>query len=166
MARSDGSFLSPDSRREAVTPILLDWRAAPRGLRYVFVGGVCAALNNILLIAAVSAGLHYLNALCLVCLPMLVLGYVLQVKVTFEAVPSTGSFLRYSLAILASYPIWIASLYVLCDVVDLRIYIAGPIATVTVFAVNYVAAHWAIERSLRSAFRFARSTLRPPRALL
>ena len=110
------------------------WQMIPRVLRYTLVGGFCAVLNNILLIGTVQAGIGYMTAVWLICLPMLVIGYLLHVVVTFEARPAFMAFLRYSAGILASYPVWIGSLFVLCDLLALPITAASIIATLTVFA--------------------------------
>jgi putative flippase GtrA len=127
-------------------------RATPPGLRYVAVGAFCAVLNNILLIGVVDAGVDYLRALCLVCLPMLIIGFALHVTITFETKPTLAAFFRYSVGILANYPLWIASLFLLCDVARLPILLASPIATLFLFVWNYLATHWAIPRSFHSAW--------------
>jgi putative flippase GtrA len=150
----------PKKMKAAASSIygILRLRQIPVGVRYVAVGATCAILNNILLIAAVAAGLGYLSGIFIICLPMLIIGFALHTSVTFETPPTIKAFLRYSTAILASYPIWITSLFLLCDIAHLPIVFAGPIATVILFAWNYVSTHWAI---LRSA-RFIADWRRPP----
>ncbi len=125
---------------------------APSSLRYMAVGAICAVLNNLFLIGIVAAGLDYLRGLLVVCLPMLAIGFALHSWYTFEKRPSFVAFLRYSVAILANYPFWIGSLFVLCDLAHLPIYIASPLATLFLFVWNYLATHWAILRSIRSAW--------------
>jgi putative flippase GtrA len=102
----------------------------------------------------VAAGLDYLSGLFVVCFPMLAIGFALHCWVTFETRPSVVAFLRYSAAILANYPLWIGSLFVLCDLAHLPIIVASPVSTLFLFFWNYVATHWAILRSVRSAWRF------------
>ncbi|MGI8569101.1 MAG: GtrA family protein [Methylocella sp.] len=130
------------------TPVR-DFRStgSPRFVRYAGVGAICAVLNNIFLIAIVAAGFGYLPGLMIVCLPMLVIGFALHTTLTFEVKPTAGAFLRYSLAMLANYPMWIAGLFILCDVMKLPIFIASPAGTLFLFFWNYVSAHWAIARS-------------------
>jgi putative flippase GtrA len=122
---------------------------SPRFVRYAGVGAICAVVNNIFLIAIVSTGIGYLPGLMIVCLPMLVIGFALHTIFTFEVKPTAWAFARYSLAMLANYPMWIASLFVLCDVMKLPILIASPVGTVFLFFWNYVPTHWAIARSTR-----------------
>jgi len=120
---------------------------SPRFVRYVGVGAICAVLNNIFLIAIVGTGFGYLPGLMIVCLPMLVIGFALHTILTFEVKPTARAFLRYSLAMLANYPLWIAGLFMLCDVMKLPIYIASPAGTLFLFFWNYVSTRWAIARS-------------------
>jgi putative flippase GtrA len=117
------------------------WRGLARPIRYTLVGALCAVLNNALLIGTVWAGLGYLAAVWLICAPMLAIGYLLHVVATFETKPSPFEFLRYSLGILASYPVWIGSLYVFCDLFAWPIAGASLAATLVVFAWNYLATH-------------------------
>jgi putative flippase GtrA len=120
---------------------------SPRFIRYVGVGAICAVLNNIFLIAIVGMGFGYLPGLMIVCLPMLVIGFALHTILTFEVKPTARAFLRYSLAMFANYPMWIASLFMLCDVMKLPIFIASPAGSLFVFFWNYVSTDWAIARS-------------------
>ncbi len=129
------------------------WQMVPRVVRYTLVGGFCAVLNNLLLIGTVQAGIGYMTAVWVICAPMLVIGYLLHVVATFEAKPALVPFLRYSAGILASYPVWIGSLFVLCDLLTLPIAAASIIATGIVFAWNYVATHLAF----RARLGFARA---------
>ncbi|MGH6803362.1 MAG: GtrA family protein [Methyloceanibacter sp.] len=128
------------------------WREITASVRYIGVGATCAVLNNIFLIAVVAAGFDYLSGSLVVCLPMLIIGFALHTSVTFETPPTIIAFLRYSAAMLATYPIWIVSLFLLCDVARLPIIAASLIATVFLFFWNYVFTHWAILRSLRTTW--------------
>jgi putative flippase GtrA len=133
------------------TPLSL-WRVSPRSLRYATVGGLCAAINNFLLIGVVTLGLGYLAGIFAVCAPMLFIGYGLHARVTFEKPFSLVDFLRFSIGNLASYPLWIASHIILCGGLALPIYVATPVATLILFCANYFIAHWAYLRSTRAAF--------------
>lgn len=130
---------------------------SPRFFRYARVGAICAVLNNIFLIAIVGTGFGYLPGLMIVGLPMLVIGFALHTILTFEVKLTATAFLRYSLAMLANYPMWIASLFILCDVMKLPIFIASPAGTLFVFFWNYVSTHWAIARSTRFKSNWRRS---------
>ncbi|MGH6844114.1 MAG: GtrA family protein [Methylocella sp.] len=128
------------------------WKEIPASVRYIGVGVACAVLNNIFLIAAVALGFDYLSGSLVVCVPMLIIGFALHTSVTFDTPPTTIAFVRYSVAMLATYPIWIVSLFLLCNVARLPIIVASLIATVFLFLCNYVFTHWAILRSLRTTW--------------
>jgi putative flippase GtrA len=132
------------------------WKDVTPGVRYIGVGATCAVLNNVFLIALVATGFDYLSASLVVFLPMVVIGFALHTSITFETPPTITAFLRYSGAMLVNYPIWIASLFLLCDVMRLPIVAASLIATVLVFFWNYTSTHWAILRSLRTAWMWHR----------
>jgi putative flippase GtrA len=124
-------------------------RHIPASIRYTLVGVTCAVLNNVLLIAVAAAGFDYLSGVSIVCVPMLVIGFMLHCTVTFKTKATLGAFLRYSGGILANYPIFIACLFLACDIAHLPVFVAAPIATVVLFVWNYVAARWAIARAPR-----------------
>ena len=131
-----------------------EWRWAPssKEIRYLAVVTICAIVNNVLLIALVKAGFHYFVGIWLAYVPMTVFGYALHVTVTFRTRPTLSGFVRYGLAMLANYPLWIGSLFVLSDLFRAPITVATPIGTVITFFGNYVATHWAILRSLQTTF--------------
>ncbi len=130
------------------------WRASPSSLRYLFVGAFCALLNNLLLIAVVMLGLNYLTGVVAVCGPMLLVGYALHAAITFERPVRLADFIRYSLGILAGYPLWIAALFLFCDRLGMPIYLGAPASALLLFIANYLSTHWAIARSVRGAFDF------------
>ena len=132
--------------REALPFRVSNWRAAPIGLRYAAVSVTCAVLNNILLICLAAGGLDPMIAAAVVVVPMLIIGFVLQVAVVFQEPATWRAFQRYCAAMLSNQPMWFASLYLLCDVIRLPVFIAGPIATVALFVWNFVATRWAIRR--------------------
>jgi putative flippase GtrA len=101
-------------------------------------------LNNVLLIAVAAVGFDYLSSSLIICVPMLIIGFMLHSLVTFKTKATIGAFLRYSGAILSNYPVLIATLFLLCDITHLPVYIAGPIATIVLFVWNYVFTHWAM----------------------
>ena len=124
----------------------------PRGWRYLAVAAVCAVVTNILLITLVNLGINYLVALWIGYVPVLLLAYALHASITFQIDKSFRAFLRYALATLANYPLWIGSLFLLRSGLKLPIEVAAPVGTIIAFVGNYLAAHWAILRSVRAAF--------------
>lgn len=126
--------------------------AVPKELRYLAVGVTCAVISNILLIGIVSLGIGYVWGSLIILAPVILLGYALHAAVTFGTRFSAAALLRFAATIVAGQPVWIAILFVLCDVLRLPIVVASPLGTVIMFLLNYVATHWAILRSVRAAF--------------
>jgi putative flippase GtrA len=112
--------------------------------RFVFVGAACAALTNILVIGLAGFGIHYFFSTALAFVPVLCVGYGLHTNFTFHSAASWPSFIRYTLAMLMNYPIWIIGLYVLCDLFGVSISLATPTTTALVFSWNFVSARWAL----------------------
>ncbi len=129
------------------------WVPSSMQIRYLGVAVICAIVNNMLLVALVKSGFHYFVAIWFAYIPMVVFGYFLQVSMTFRTRPALASFGRYNVAMLANYPLWIASLFVLIDLFKMPIAIAAFLGTAITFIGNYLATHWAILRSVRTAFR-------------
>lgn len=118
--------------------------------RFVFVGAACAALTNILVIGLAGFGIHYFFSTALAFVPVLCVGYGLHTNFTFRSSASWPSFIRYTLAMLMNYPIWIIGLYVLCDLFGISISLAAPTTTALVFSWNFVSARWALLAPSRS----------------
>jgi putative flippase GtrA len=111
--------------------------------RFALVGALCALLTNVLVIALVRYGLGSVAASLVAFGPVLLAGYALHSTFTFRSQPSTLTFARYGLATLANFPLWVAALYVLCDVLKISIAIAAPVTTALIFLWNYASARWA-----------------------
>jgi putative flippase GtrA len=124
----------------------------PRGWRYLAIAAICAIVTNVFLITLVRLGINYLVALWIGYVPVLLLAYGLHTSITFQVDRTLPAFLRYALVTLANYPLWIGSLFFLRGILKLPIEYAAPIGTIVAFIGNYLAAHWAILRSVRAAF--------------
>lgn len=111
--------------------------------RFAIVGAFCALLSNLAVIALVRCGFGDLVASLLAFGPVLVTGYALHTMFTFATQPSRFSFVRYTLATLANFPVWAAALYLFGDVLNISIMLVAPGATLLIFLWNYVAARWA-----------------------
>jgi len=125
--------------------------------RFSLVGGLCAILSNGLVIALVRYGFTSTAASLLVFGPVLLMGYALHTVFTFSTRPSLLSLVRYTLAMAANLPIWVAALYLLCDVLRVSIAVAAPTTTVLMFIWNYISARWAFLPDVRVAL----TSLRP-----
>ena len=111
--------------------------------RFTLVGALCAVLANVAIILLVRAGLGTVAATVLAFVPVLLVGYALHAAFTFRSQPSRMSLGRYTLAMVANFPITIAALYVLCDLFRIPVTIAAPAVTLLIFLWNYLASGWA-----------------------
>ncbi|WP_192243703.1 GtrA family protein [Mesorhizobium silamurunense] len=115
-----------------------------RGWRYMLVGLVCAITHNAIMIAVDRVGGHYLLGTVVSFMAVSPLGYALHSWFTFAEPLRLKAFARFVGGMAAAYPISTAIMIVLCSGLGLSVAIATPIATVALFAWNFVAAHWAI----------------------
>jgi SAM-dependent methyltransferase len=134
----------------------------PRNFRYLAVAAICAVVNNLLLIGLVKAGVNYFLGIWIAYVPMVLFGYAMHAGITFRTDTCSRTLLRYALAMLANYPLWIASLFVLYDTLKLPIAFAAPTGTIIAFVGNYLATHWAIMNSVRAVFGNADRKDEPP----
>lgn len=121
--------------------------------RFVVVSAACALLSNGSIILLVRYGFGTVTASALVFGPVLLAGYALHSVFTFSSQPSRLTFARYALATAANFPLCVAALYVLGDVLRIPIAIAAPLTTALLFLWNYVAARWAWESGWRMMWR-------------
>jgi putative flippase GtrA len=117
--------------------------------RFLLIGGLCAALNNTLVIGLVWAGFHPLAASLLAFLPVLAVGFALHSLLTFQAAMSKAAFLRYALAMATNLPAWSASLFILCDLLGAPIAYATPATTAVLIAWSFAATRWALIKGPR-----------------
>jgi putative flippase GtrA len=111
--------------------------------RFLLVGALCALLSNAAVIMLVRHGFSTIGASLCAFAPVLITGYTLHSLFTFATAPAPLSFARYALATAANFPIWIAGLYLLVDVLGIRVALAAPVATALIFLWSYLAAGWA-----------------------
>ena len=117
-----------------------------RSRRYVAVSILCALLHNGIMIGLDRMGLHYVLCQTASAAVLLPVGYLLQGYLTFGVERSWRDFGRYSAALLTNYPVAIAVLWLLCDVLALDMIWAAPISMVVLFMWNYVTSAWAFSR--------------------
>lgn len=115
-------------------------------LRYLLVGGLCAATHNAIVIGAAFAGVHYLASIGVSYVVVVVLGYGLHARFTFGEPSSIASFAKYAVAMLGNYPLTAALMFLACSVFRAPVAIASPAATLVLVAWNYFASRWAIGR--------------------
>ena len=122
-------------------------------LRFILVGGFCAALSNVLVIVLVHVGMNIALASTIAFFPVLVIGYALHSCFTFGADSTRISFARYTLATATNFPLWLCSLYLLCSALHLPVAIAAPLTTLLLFLWSFVLIHWAFNAQLLQSFR-------------
>jgi putative flippase GtrA len=115
-----------------------------RGWRYTLVGLVCAAANYIIMLAVDFLGGHYMLGTVVSFLIVTPSAYLMHSQFTFAEPLSWKAFTRFVAAVATTYPIAVFMLMILCSGLGLSVAVATPIAIVTLFAWNFVAAHWAI----------------------
>lgn len=114
-----------------------------RSPRYVLVAGICALLYNAIMIGLDRLGVHYALSQAASAAVLLPTGYLLQGQVTFETERSWRDFFRYSGALITNYPIAVAVLWLLCDVLNFDMIWASPISMIVLFIWNYATSSWA-----------------------
>jgi putative flippase GtrA len=113
-------------------------------VRYLIVGGACAATYNAIMIGGDFLGLHYVVSTLVSYVVVVALGFVLHSTFTFSQTPSRPGFVRYALAMAANLPISVVLMFCLVTLGGLPVALAAPLCTVIMIAWNYGASHWAI----------------------
>lgn len=117
--------------------------------RYAQVGLVCAIINNGVVIGLDHLGYHYAVSVTLGFLVVTVVGYLLHCVYTFRTKAAPNGWVRFMTANLSGFPLSMGSMFLLCDVAHLSASAAMPIATLLLFAWNYLLADIIIGRSAR-----------------
>lgn len=108
--------------------------------RYLVVGGLCALLANAILIGFEHLGINYAVSAIVAFVGTLLLAYALHTSWTFGAERSFAGLVRYGASMAINLPISLALLFVLINLLALRMELAAPLATVIQTAFNYIIA--------------------------
>jgi putative flippase GtrA len=120
--------------------------------RALAVGLTCALVHNAIMIAGDRIGLHYAVSLVFSFAIVVVIGYWLHSRWTFKAVVRSGtSFARYVSVASVNYPMSLAGMFVLVDLLGLSVPVASPVLTVILFAVNFAGNRWALSAARKRA---------------
>jgi len=114
------------------------------GPRYLAVAGSCAVIHNLTLIAGDVLGVHYLPASAISFVLVALWGYVLHAQFTFRTSLSARSLLRYAFAMVGNYPLSIALMFLLCDLLGAPVVLAAPLATGVLICWNFLASQQAM----------------------
>lgn len=128
------SALQPDRDRSVVR----------QPLRYLLIAAFSALLLNIVLISVHALGAHYLAALIAANIVVIVFAYTAHANFTFEVEYSAKGFWRFVGTQAIGFPLSVIVLIALVDGLGLAVWIATPIATLILFAYNFLSARWAI----------------------
>lgn len=112
--------------------------------RYLIVGGFCAALHNMIVIAIARAAIGYPIALVASFCITTPIGYLLHSAFTFEETRSWNRLRRFLLASVASFCGSAALMALLCTGLRMPVIIATPITTAILFLWNFTSARWSI----------------------
>ena len=117
---------------------------AGRTARYTLVGGICAVSYNAIMIFGSKAGGDYVSLSVLAYLVVVPVGYLLHARFTFRTRLSWQEFVRFALAVAASFPVYFCVIAALCSGLRLNIAVAAPLATIAMYCWNYASTHWAL----------------------
>lgn len=116
-------------------------------VRFAVVGLICAATHIAIMLAGEQVRFHYALSCAVSYVVVVLLGFALHVRFTFQQQPSFASFWRYAISMAANYPITLALLFVMCDIAGWPVAIAAPVATALMIVWNFLASRWAIVRN-------------------
>jgi putative flippase GtrA len=114
--------------------------------RYLLVGGLCALVHNGIVIGGAALNIHYVITSAISYAVVVVLGFFLHARFTFQVHAGWRSFAKYAAAMLVNYPLWVALMFGLNDMAKLPMLIASPVGTVLMFGWNFAMSHLTIAR--------------------
>ncbi|HEX7874731.1 MAG TPA: GtrA family protein [Sphingobium sp.] len=120
------------------------FRHIPLPARYLLVGGSCALVHNIVVIAGDAIGVPYTFTVTASTLGVGGMGYMLHSHLTFRAAPRWSGYGRYLMGMMSGVVITMILLAFLHDLLALPMLIASPATTVVTTLTNFIASRWAI----------------------
>jgi putative flippase GtrA len=118
----------------------------PTGARYIAVAGVCMTTHIAIMILADRAGIGLFAAMALSFCIVVLLGYALHTHFTFAVARAPGALFRYTGAMLTTLPLASVFLWIYSRWCGWPMWAAALAGAATMFAVNFLAAHWALVR--------------------
>jgi len=128
-------------------------------VRFAIVGLVCAVTHLAIMLAGERLQFHYALSCAVSYVVVVVLGFALHVRFTFQQQASFAAFWRYAVSMAANYPLTLALLFVMCDIAGWPVAIAAPAATALMIVWNFMASRWAIMRTPVESHTARSSTL-------
>jgi len=117
-------------------------------LRYLLCGGLCAVVNNIILIGGDGLGLHYALLTAISWALAGSLGYGLNARFTFRQPWRGRAYLRFMGGVALGVPLSLALLALFVSLLRLPMWFAAPASTLLMMVYNYANARLAIMRRL------------------
>ena len=112
--------------------------------RYVIVGGLCAAIYNVTMMAGDVLKIHYVTSTLVAFVMIVLIGYALHCLFTFSEKLNLKGFVRYTAVMSLTLPFSIGGMFLLHDLAHLPVWLASPTLTGLLFCWNFVATHWAV----------------------
>ena len=117
---------------------------AGRTARYTIIGGICAVLNNILIIGGAFFGVNYV-VMSFIAFPLVTtFAYLMHTKFTFKEPRSVYGLLRFSSGVAMGFPLFIVLMAAFCSGLRMPVVVAAPLSTVLLYVWNFALAHWTI----------------------
>jgi len=114
--------------------------------RYLLVGGVCALVNNAILIGGDAAGLHFTICVLLTFVFVLPLSYWIHARWSFGATTSWVGFGSFMGGSIVSLIVAGGAVGLYRGALGMPMIVAGPLSTVTMTIYNYLMTRWAVSR--------------------
>lgn len=108
-----------------------------RKLRYLVGAGLCAAINNIILIGGDALAFGYVGLSVTCFLVTGTFAYAFHSRFTFRQYLRWKSYLLYMFGIFFGLPVSVVLMHVLYDLIGLAMWIAAPVLTVLMVVYNY-----------------------------
>ncbi|WP_159865586.1 GtrA family protein [Novosphingobium sp. 9U] len=119
--------------------------------RYLAGGALCAGLHNAVLIGADLVRIHYIVGMVISMIVVTPVGYLHQSILTFGRPPSWPRFAVFAAGTLSGFPLSLSLMLLFCSGLGLPVFVATPLATVSLLVWNYLWARRAILHASPSA---------------
>jgi putative flippase GtrA len=114
------------------------------GGRYALVAGCCLVTHNLVMILGDHAGAPMPPLLLISFGVVVLLGFTLHSRFTFETQSDGRSLLRYTGAMAANLPVTFVLLWLFLNLFGWPMVIASPATTALMLILNFFASQWAI----------------------
>lgn len=109
-------------------------------IRYLLIGGLCAALNSAILIGGDALGVHYLLSNIVAFAIVSTLAFILHARRTFVVDINRTRYLRFMAGLVSAFIVSTALYALIYDALDVPMIVASPLITGILVAYNYLAA--------------------------